>query len=67
MSEEGKRCNELKLRLTDRELADLARLSILEERPIAEYVVRLLRWSMYGSLGGKAAALQGPASPEEGR
>lgn len=65
MTDEGKRCNELKLRLTDRELADLARLSILEERPIAEYVVRLLRWSMYGSLGVKAAALQGPVGAGE--
>ena len=66
MDPDGKRCNELKLRLNDRELADLARLSILEERPIAEYVVRLLRWSMYGSLGVKAAALQGPVRPGEG-
>ena len=59
-TDEGKRCNELKLRLTDRELLDLSRLAVLEERPVTEYVVLLLRWSMYGSLGMKAAALQGP-------
>ena len=64
--EEGKRCNEFKLRLTDRELLDLSRLSLLEERTPTEYVVRLLRWSMYGSLGVKAAALQGPTSTGEG-
>ena len=67
MLEEGKRTNEVKLRLTDRELLDLSRLAVLEDRPITEYVVRLLRWSMYGSLGVKAAALQGPDSPGEVR
>lgn len=64
---DDKRTEELKLRLTEREMLDLSRLAVLEERPVAEYVVRLLRWSMYGSLGVKAAALQGPVSPDEGR
>ena len=47
-------------------VSSLCPMSIVEERPIAEYVVRLLRWSMYGSLGVKAAALQVPAGAGEG-
>lgn len=48
MSEEGKRCNELKLRLTDRELADLERLAALDGRTVTEMAAVLTRRWMYG-------------------
>lgn len=64
---DDKRTEELKLRLTERELLDLSRLAAMDERSIAEYVVKMLRCSMYGSLAVKLATLQGAGSPDEGR
>lgn len=67
MIRDDKRTEELKLRLTERELLDVCRLAALDERSVTEYIVRVLRQSMYGSLGARAAALQGPDGAGEGR
>ena len=67
MAESAKRTEEIKLRLTDRELLDIARLAAVDERSLTEYIVRVLQRHMYGSLGVKAMGLQGPNSPEEAR
>lgn len=64
---DDKRTEELKLRLTERELLDLSRLAAVDERSIAEYVVRVLRASMYGSVCTRLSPLQGPERAGEGR
>jgi len=64
---DDKRTEELKLRLTERELLDVSRLAAMDERSVAEYVVKMLRCSMYGSLAVKLSALKGPMSHNEGR
>lgn len=62
-----KRTEELKLRLTERELLDVSRLAAVDDRSVAEFITRLLRASMYGSVATRLASLQGPDSPGEGR
>ena len=57
--ESSKRTEEVKLRLTERELLDISRLAALDDRAVAEQIVRMLRLSMYGTLNLRAAALQG--------
>jgi hypothetical protein len=57
--ESSKRTEEVKLRLTERELLDISRVAAVEERAVAEVIVRMLRLSMYGSLACRAAALEG--------
>lgn len=64
---DDKRTEEVKLRLTERELLDVSRLAALDERSITEYIVRELRRAMYGSIGVKAVGLQGPTGDGEGR
>lgn len=64
---DDKRTEEVKLRLTERELLDVARLAAMDERSVAEFIVRVLRTSMYGSLAVRSAALQGPGGSDEGR
>jgi hypothetical protein len=56
---DDKRTEELKLRLTERELLDLSRLAAVDERSVAEYVVRMLRGAMYGSVAVRLASLEG--------
>lgn len=67
MIRDDKRTEELKLRLTERELLDLTRLSMADDRSPTEYVTKLLRSSMYGSVATKLASLQGPDGPAQGR
>lgn len=64
---DDKRTEEVKLRLTERELIDASRLAAIDERSLTEFIVRALRLSMYGSMGVKGTALQGTVSPDEGR
>ena len=64
---DDKRTEELKLRLTEREMLDVSRLAAVDERSISEYIVRLLRASMYGSVCVKLNSQQGPDRAEEGR
>lgn len=64
---DDKRTEELKLRLTERELLDVSRLAAMDERSISEYIVLSLRRSMYGSLATKLQAQQGPDRAGEGR
>lgn len=64
---DDKRTEEVKLRLTERELLDLSRLAAIDDRSVTEFIVKTLRTSMYGSLAVKLASFQGAVSPEEGR
>lgn len=64
---DDKRTEEVKLRLTERELLDVSRMAAMDERSVAEYIVRLLRASMYGSLAVRVAALQGAGGSDEAR
>ena len=40
---DDKRTEELKLRLTEREMLDVARLAAVDDRSVAEFITRLLR------------------------
>ena len=62
-----KRTEEIKLRLTEREFLDLSRLAAIDDRSTAEFVTRLLRASMYGSVQQRLAHLQGAPGAGEGR
>ena len=64
--ESSKRTEEVKLRLTERELLDISRLAAIDERAVAEQIVRMLRLSMYGTLSCRAAALQGDCEGPQG-
>ena len=64
--ESSKRTEEVKLRLTERELLDISRLAAIDERAVAEQIVRMLRLSMYGTLNCRAAALQGDCEGPQG-
>lgn len=64
---DDKRTEELKLRLTERELLDLSRLAAVDDRSVAEFVVRMLRASMYGSVATRLASLEGALRDGEGR
>lgn len=64
---DDKRTEEVKLRLTERELLDVSRMAAMDERSVAEYIVRLLRASMYGSLAVRVAVLQGAVGSDEAR
>ena len=64
---DDKRTEELKLRLTERELLDLSRLAAMDDRSVAEFVVRMLRASMYGSVATRLASLEGALRDGEGR
>ena len=59
-----KRTEEVKLRLTERELLDVSRLAAVDDRAITEFIVRLLRASMYGSVALRLLAAQ---ETDEGR
>lgn len=62
---DDKRTEELKLRLTERELLDISRLAAVDDRSVAEFVVRMLRASMYGSVATRLGALEGPGRAGE--
>lgn len=64
---DDKRTEEIKLRLTEREMLDVSRLATVDDRSVAEFIVRLLRASMYGSVATRLSGLQGPNSSDEGR
>lgn len=64
---DDKRTEEVKLRLTERELLDASRMAAIEERSVAEFITRLLRSSMYGSVAMRLGALQGTLRDDEGR
>lgn len=64
---DDKRTEELKLRLTERELLDLSRLAAVDDRSVAEFVVRMLRASMYGSVAVRLGTLEGALRDGEGR
>jgi hypothetical protein len=64
---DDKRTEELKLRLTEREMLDVARLAAVDDRSVAEFITRLLRVSMYGSVQVRLSGLQGPARAGESR
>ncbi|MGL4573272.1 MAG: hypothetical protein ACRCV9_00620 [Burkholderiaceae bacterium] len=64
---DDKRTEEMKLRLTEREMLDLSRLAAHDDRPLAEFVVRVLRLSMYGSVGATRQSHQGADRPGESR
>ncbi len=51
MADDRKRTNQITLRLTDRELLDLSRNAVLDDRPTADYVHFILRRSLYGTVG----------------
>jgi hypothetical protein len=57
---DDKRTEELKLRLTERELLDLSRLAAVDDRSIAEFVVRMVRASMYGSVATRLGSMEVP-------
>ena len=63
---DDKRTEELKLRLAEREMLDVARLAAIDERSTSEYIVRLLRASMYGSVVVRLQSQQGPDRAGEG-
>lgn len=67
MIRDDKRTEELKLRLTEREMLDVSRLAAIDERAVTEYIVKLLRASMYGSVAVRLASHQGPDGAGEGR
>lgn len=56
--------NEVKVRLTDRELVDLSRLATLEDRKPADMVRVLLRVSLYGRLRAESSDTEVPDSPD---
>lgn len=56
----GKRTEIVKIRLTERELLDIHRLAAIDDRAVAEQIVRVLRAYMYGTLACRDVALQGP-------
>ena len=62
-----KRTEELKLRLTEREFLDVSRLAAIDDRSTAEFVARLLRMSMYGSVQQRLAHTQGTPRAGEGQ
>lgn len=64
---DDKRTEEVKLRLTERELLDASRMAAIEERSVAEFITRLLRSSMYGSVAVRLGALQWTLRDDEGR
>lgn len=64
---DDKRTEEIKLRLTEREMLDVSRLATVDDRSVAEYIVRLLRGAMYGSVATRLSGLQGPGSSDEAR
>lgn len=64
---DDKRTEEIKLRLTEREMLDVSRLAAVDDRSVAEFIVRLLRCSMYGSVVTRLAGLQGTVGADEGR
>lgn len=64
---DDKRTEELKLRLTEREMLDVSRLAAIDERAVTEFIVKLLRASMYGSVAVRLASQQGPEGAGEGR
>lgn len=62
-----KRTEEVKLRLTEREFLDVSRLAAIDDRSTSEFITRLLRVSMYGSVSVRLAHLQGPGKAGEGQ
>lgn len=64
---DDKRTEEVKLRLTERELLDVSRLAAVDDRTVAEFITKLLRCSMYGSVATRLGALQGPERAGAGR
>ena len=56
---DDKRTEELKLRLTEREFLDVSRLAAVDDRSATEYVVRMLRASMDGSVAARLGPLEG--------
>jgi len=64
---DDKRTEEVKLRLTERELLDASRMAAIEERSVAEFITRLLRSSMCGSVAVRLGALQGTLRGAQGR
>lgn len=54
-----KHTEDVKLHLTERELLDVARLSAAEDRKPAEYIRKVLRDCMYGSLAAHQTRCEG--------
>lgn len=67
MPRDGKRTEQLKLHLTEREFIDLSRLAAVEQRPLGEYAARVLRGFMYGSVATRLAAVEQALRDSEGR
>lgn len=55
MADDRKRDNKIVLRCTDRELLDLSRNAVREERTLAEYVHVVVRRNLYGTIGSGRA------------
>ena len=67
MPDDRKHLNELKLRLTDREMLDLSRMAARDERLTAEFARMVLRRFMYGVCDGLRQDGNETMSPDEGR
>lgn len=63
---DDKRTEEIKVRLTERELLDIARLAALDDRSPAEFIHLQLRRFMYGSVAAKTCATEGLVRACEG-
>ena len=67
MVRDDKHTEELKLRLTEREMLDLSRLAARDERLTAEFARMVLRRFMYGIVSAGPCECKDNNSPDAGR
>lgn len=58
--DDAKRTEEVKLRLTERELLDLTRIASAEDRSLAAMAHAIVRGFLYGRVSAAAAEAEGP-------
>ena len=66
MADDRKRSNEVKIRLTDRELLALTRLAAMEDRPLGEMAWKVVRRVMFGIVPANEGGGDSSFSPDEG-